>query len=220
MVAWAVRGEAVERPDRRRRRIGSGPGTSSSEKKTSRPRAGTRRRCRRSSRSPRWSPRACSGLDMFDVQVRGALALADGRIAEMQTGEGKTLAAVPAVVWYARSGDGVHVLTANDYLARRDADWMRGIYAWFGLSVGVDPARDGAAGAPGGVPLRRDLRDGERGGLRLPARPARVVGGRAGPSAVRHRRRRRSRFDPDRRSADSARDRRRRRRRTRPGGPC
>jgi len=77
------------------------------------------------------------GLHMFDVQLRGALALASGRIAEMQTGEGKTLAAVPAVVWYARSGDGVHVLTANDYLARRDADWMRGIYAWFGLSVGV-----------------------------------------------------------------------------------
>jgi preprotein translocase subunit SecA len=77
------------------------------------------------------------GFHMFDVQVRGALALAAGRIAEMQTGEGKTLAAVPAVVWYARSGDGVHVLTANDYLARRDADWMRGIYAWFDLSVGV-----------------------------------------------------------------------------------
>ena len=76
------------------------------------------------------------GLHMFDVQVRGALALAAGRIAEMQTGEGKTLAAVPAVVWYTRSGDGVHVLTANDYLARRDADWMRGIYAWFDLSVG------------------------------------------------------------------------------------
>jgi preprotein translocase subunit SecA len=76
-------------------------------------------------------------LHMFDVQLQGALALAGGRIAEMQTGEGKTLAAVPAVVWYARSGDGVHVLTANDYLARRDADWMRGIYSWFGLSVGV-----------------------------------------------------------------------------------
>jgi preprotein translocase subunit SecA len=55
----------------------------------------------------------------------------------MQTGEGKTLAAVPAVVWYARSGAGVHVLTANDDLARRDADWMRGIYSWLGLSVGV-----------------------------------------------------------------------------------
>jgi preprotein translocase subunit SecA len=77
------------------------------------------------------------GQRMFDVQIRGALALANGRIAEMQTGEGKTLAAVPAVVWYARSGGGVHVLTANDYLARRDADWMRGIYSWFGLSVGV-----------------------------------------------------------------------------------
>ena len=77
------------------------------------------------------------GLHMFDVQLQGALALAGGRIAEMQTGEGKTLAAVPAVVWYARSGKGVHVLTANDYLARRDADWMRGIYTWFGLSVGV-----------------------------------------------------------------------------------
>ena len=77
------------------------------------------------------------GLHMFDVQLQGALALAGGRIAEMQTGEGKTLAAVPAVIWYARDGEGVHVLTANDYLARRDADWMRGIYAWFGLSVGV-----------------------------------------------------------------------------------
>jgi preprotein translocase subunit SecA len=77
------------------------------------------------------------GLQMFDVQLQGALALAAGRIAEMQTGEGKTLAAVPAVVWYARSRDGVHVLTANDYLARRDAEWMRGIYSWFDLSVGV-----------------------------------------------------------------------------------
>jgi preprotein translocase subunit SecA len=77
------------------------------------------------------------GQRMFDVQICGALALANGGIAEMQTGEGKTLAAVPAVVWYARSGAGVHVLTANDDLARRDADWMRGIYSWLGLSVGV-----------------------------------------------------------------------------------
>ena len=102
------------------------------------------------------------GLHMFDVQLQGALALAGGRIAEMQTGEGKTLAAVPAVVWYARSGEGVHVLTANDYLARRDADWMRGIYAWFGLSVGVIQQGMEPPDAPGGVPLRRDLRDGER----------------------------------------------------------
>jgi preprotein translocase subunit SecA len=74
-------------------------------------------------------------MRMFDVQILGALALQRGHIAEMQTGEGKTLAAVPAVIWYALQGRGVHVLTANDYLARRDAEWMGGIYRWFGLSV-------------------------------------------------------------------------------------
>jgi preprotein translocase subunit SecA len=76
------------------------------------------------------------GLQMFDVQILGALAMHRGQIAELQTGEGKTLAAVPAAIWYARQGRGTHVLTANDYLARRDAAWMRGIYDWFGLSVG------------------------------------------------------------------------------------
>jgi preprotein translocase subunit SecA len=75
------------------------------------------------------------GLQMFDEQIAGALALAGGRIVEMQTGEGKTLAAVPAVAWLARGGRGVHVLTANDYLAQRDADWMRGIYERLGFSV-------------------------------------------------------------------------------------
>ena len=75
------------------------------------------------------------GLRLFDVQILGALVLQRGDIAEMQTGEGKTLAAVPAIVWFALQGRGVHVLTANDYLARRDAEWMGGIYAWFGLSV-------------------------------------------------------------------------------------
>jgi preprotein translocase subunit SecA len=73
------------------------------------------------------------GLRMFDTQILGALALYRGHIAEMLTGEGKTLAAVPAVVWYALQGRGVHVLTANDYLARRDARWMGEIYDWFGL---------------------------------------------------------------------------------------
>jgi len=76
------------------------------------------------------------GLGMFEVQILGALAMQRGEIAEMQTGEGKTLAAVPAVIWYARLGRGVHVLTANDYLARRDATWMKPIYDWFGLTVG------------------------------------------------------------------------------------
>jgi preprotein translocase subunit SecA len=75
------------------------------------------------------------GLRMFDVQILGAVALQRGEIAEMQTGEGKTLAAAPAIVWYALHGRGVHVLTANDYLARRDAMWMGEIYRWFGLSA-------------------------------------------------------------------------------------
>ncbi len=76
------------------------------------------------------------GLDMFDVQIQGALAIADGKIAEMQTGEGKTLAAVPAIVWFAKEGGGVHVMTVNDYLAQRDAQWMGPIYEFLGLSVG------------------------------------------------------------------------------------
>jgi preprotein translocase subunit SecA len=76
------------------------------------------------------------GLQMFDEQLRGALALTEGRIAEMQTGEGKTLAAVPAVICYAKAGAGVHVMTVNDYLARRDAQWMKNIYSLFDLSVG------------------------------------------------------------------------------------
>ncbi len=80
--------------------------------------------------------RRAIGLEMFDVQVRGALAMAAGRIVEMQTGEGKTLACTPAVAWYARAGRGVHVMTVNDYLARRDAAWMGGIYRLLGFSVG------------------------------------------------------------------------------------
>jgi len=76
------------------------------------------------------------GLRMFDVQLRGALALAKGRIAEMQTGEGKTLASVPAIAWYASQRNGVHVMTTNDYLARRDAEWMGEIYRFLGLTVG------------------------------------------------------------------------------------
>jgi preprotein translocase subunit SecA len=77
------------------------------------------------------------GFGLFDVQLHAAIALTDGKIVEMQTGEGKTVAAVPAIAWFARAGQGVHVLTANDYLARRDARWMGGLYDRLGLSVGV-----------------------------------------------------------------------------------
>ncbi len=76
------------------------------------------------------------GQRPFDVQILGALAMHDARIAEMQTGEGKTLAAVLTVYANAIDHQGLHVWTANDYLARRDAAWMRPVYEWLGLTVG------------------------------------------------------------------------------------
>ena len=75
------------------------------------------------------------GMRPFDVQVAAALALARGRIVEMQTGEGKTLAAVLPAALHALGGRGVHVLTFNDYLARRDAEWMEPVYRMLGLSA-------------------------------------------------------------------------------------
>ncbi len=75
------------------------------------------------------------GLAAFEVQVVGALALSQGKIAEMRTGEGKTLAAVFAAAHAALAGRGVHVLTFNDYLARRDAAWMGPVYQRLGLRV-------------------------------------------------------------------------------------
>ena len=77
------------------------------------------------------------GLRHFDVQLMGGMALHEGKIAEMKTGEGKTLVATLAVVLNALKGEGVHVVTVNDYLARRDAEWMGRIYGYLGLSVGV-----------------------------------------------------------------------------------
>ena len=77
------------------------------------------------------------GMRHFDVQLMGGMALHEGKIAEMQTGEGKTLVATLAVVLNALKGEGVHVVTVNDYLARRDAEWMGKIYRFLGLSVGV-----------------------------------------------------------------------------------
>ena len=73
----------------------------------------------------------------FDVQLVGGEVLHRGKIAEMKTGEGKTLVATLAVYLNALSGKGVHVVTVNDYLARRDAEWMGPIYQFLGLSVGV-----------------------------------------------------------------------------------
>ncbi len=77
------------------------------------------------------------GMRHFDVQMIGGIVLHRGEIAEMKTGEGKTLVATLAVYLNALEGKGVHVVTVNDYLARRDADWMGQIYTFLGLTVGV-----------------------------------------------------------------------------------
>ncbi len=77
------------------------------------------------------------GFRHFDVQLLGGIALHQGKIAEMKTGEGKTLAATLPVYLNAITGNGVHVVTVNDYLAERDSEWMGQIYRFLGLSVGV-----------------------------------------------------------------------------------
>src|SRR5213596_3029380 len=77
------------------------------------------------------------GQRHFDVQLIGGMVLNDGAIAEMRTGEGKTLTATLAVFLNTLAGDAVHVVTVNDYLARRDAEWMSPLYDALGVSVGV-----------------------------------------------------------------------------------
>src|SRR5512146_2187713 len=76
------------------------------------------------------------GMRPFDVQLIGGMVLHQGKIAEMKTGEGKTLVATMPVYLNALAGRGVHVVTVNDYLARRDAEWMGRIYRFLGLTVG------------------------------------------------------------------------------------
>jgi preprotein translocase subunit SecA len=81
--------------------------------------------------------RRAMGMRHFDVQLIGGMVLHDGAIAEMKTGEGKTLTATTAVVLNTLAGRGVHIVTVNDYLARRDALWMKPLYDMLGVSVGI-----------------------------------------------------------------------------------
>src|SRR5436189_4079124 len=85
----------------------------------------------------REASRRTLGQRHFDVQLIGGMVLNDGAIAEMRTGEGKTLTATLAVFLNTLAGDAVHVVTVNDYLARRDAEWMSPLYDALGVSVGV-----------------------------------------------------------------------------------
>ncbi len=85
----------------------------------------------------REASRRMLGMRHFDVQLIGGIVLHDGKIAEMKTGEGKTLVATLPVYLNALTGKGVHVVTVNDYLARRDAEWMGRVYGFLGLTTGV-----------------------------------------------------------------------------------
>ncbi len=85
----------------------------------------------------REAARRVLGERLYDVQLLGALVLHQGKIMEMKTGEGKTISCVPAAYLNALPGKGVHIVTVNDYLAERDAQWMGPIYAYLGLEVGV-----------------------------------------------------------------------------------
>ena len=77
------------------------------------------------------------GMKHFPVQIMGGIALHRGSIAEMQTGEGKTLVATLPAYLNALTGEGVHIVTVNDYLAKRDSEWMGKLYRWLGLNVGL-----------------------------------------------------------------------------------
>ncbi|MBI2877206.1 MAG: preprotein translocase subunit SecA, partial [Candidatus Tectomicrobia bacterium] len=85
----------------------------------------------------REASRRTTGMRHFDVQLIGGAVLHQGKISEMKTGEGKTLVATLSIYLNALTGEGAHLVTVNDYLARRDARWMGPIYHTLGLSVGV-----------------------------------------------------------------------------------
>ncbi|MBI4829743.1 MAG: preprotein translocase subunit SecA, partial [Nitrospinae bacterium] len=85
----------------------------------------------------REASRRVLGMRHYDVQILGGAALHEGKIAEMKTGEGKTLVATLPLYLNALEGRGVHLVTVNDYLARRDSEWMGQIYRFLGMTVGV-----------------------------------------------------------------------------------
>ena len=118
----------------------------------------------------REAARRVLGQRHFDVQVMGGAALHFGNIAEMKTGEGKTLTCVLPAYLNALSGNGVHIITVNDYLAQRDAEWMGRVHQFLGLTVGVILPNRPAGRAPRRVRVRHHVRHEQRVRLRLPAR--------------------------------------------------
>ena len=152
-------------------------------------------------REARWRE---SEQRMFDVQMMGGIVLHEGDIAEMKTGEGKTFVAALALYLNALPATGVHLVTANDYLAKRDAEWNRPVFERLGMTRRRDPEHDAVRRAQGRVRGRHHLRDELRVRLRLPARQHGRLEGRPRPARPRLRDRRRGRLDPDRRGAHAA----------------
>ena len=162
------------------------------------------------------------GMRHFDVQLMGAAVLHQGRISEMKTGEGKTLVAPMAAILNSLTGRGVHIVTPNDYLARRDPQWMGPVFHFLGVSLGMvthdesfvfepgypDERRAPHQSPPGQPPRglrgRRHLRHEQRVRLRLPPRQHGHRAGSAGPAGAQLRDRRRGRQHPHRRGADAA----------------
>ncbi len=144
------------------------------------------------------------GQRHFDVQLIGGMVLHEGDIAEMKTGEGKTLVATLAVYLNALASKGVHVVTVNDYLARRDADWMGQIYNFPRHDHRRHRPRPRRFRAQARLRLRHHLRHQQRIRLRLSARQHEVPAGGHGPARPLLRDRRRSRLHPDRRGAHAA----------------
>ncbi len=122
------------------------------------------------------------GQRHFDVQLVGGMVLHDGNISEMKTGEGKTLVATLPVYLNALAGDGVHVVTVNDYLAKRDSEWMGQIYRFLGLTRGLHRPWPDRRGAARSLCRRRHLRHQQRIRLRLSARQHEIRAGHHGPA--------------------------------------
>ena len=144
------------------------------------------------------------GQRHFDVQIMGGAALHLGNIAEMKTGEGKTLVSTLPAYLNALSGDGVHVVTVNDYLAKYHAEWMGRVHQFLGLTVGVILPEMTPGRAPRGLRRRHHLRHQQRARLRLPARQHGQLHRGVRPARPQLRDRRRGRLDPHRRGPHPA----------------
>ena len=144
------------------------------------------------------------GMRHYRVQIIGGIVLHQGRIAEMKTGEGKTLVATLPAYLNALTGKGVHIVTVNDYLAKRDSEWMGKVYRFLGLTVGLVIHEVPPQAAQGDVRCGHHLRHEQRVRLRLPARQHGDLQAGDGAARPRVRHRRRGRLHPDRRGAHAA----------------